>query len=220
MLFRTKKIFILFASLFILTACGHQKTPTEKMYDVLENVVKAEDGFDQQQDPLVALEKKEKGIYDKIIGLGMKQYDEIVKLSNEAIQSADDRASKMKKETDSIKESKAKFKEVANIKDTLEKPKLKKLANQLYSIMLQRYEAHDILYKKYMIGVDNDKKLYEMFKEKNLSLEDLESQVNTTNKVYQEIYNANDKFNQLTNEYNKSKLQFYKEAGFKINKKK
>lgn len=220
MLKRTKHFFVfLFISTLILSACGHQKTPIEKMYDVLENVVKAEKGFDDQQGPLVSLEKNEKVLYDKISGLGMSQYDQIVKLSNEAIQSADTRASKMKAETDSIENSKAEFLKVAEIKDQIEDPHLKKLASQLYLTMEQRYKAHSTLYKDYLSGLKNDKKLYEMFKKKNLSLEDLETQVNKTNKSYQAIYDANDVFNKLTNDYNNVKLQFYKEAGLKVNKK-
>ncbi|MEH6905342.1 YkyA family protein, partial [Neobacillus drentensis] len=69
----------------IIAGCTKEKTPVEKMYDVLEKVVSAEKVFEEQQNPLVTLEKREKEIYDQIIKLGMKEYDQIVKLSDEAV---------------------------------------------------------------------------------------------------------------------------------------
>jgi hypothetical protein len=207
----------LFAAILVLTGCFHEKTPIEKTYDVLEKVVIAEKGFVEQQDPLVSLEKNEKGIYDKIIGLGMKQYDQIVKLSNDALGMVKKRKEYMEKETASIRESKIEFKKVAVIKDKIEDPTIKKQANELYSIMMQRYKAHDTLYKEYVKGANGDEKLYQMFKDKNLSLEELEAQVNKLNDTYQKIYDANEDFNKLTRRYNDAKLKFYKNAGLNKN---
>jgi hypothetical protein len=206
----------LFAAILVLTACFHQKTPIEKTYDVLEKVVVAEKGFEEQQDPLVSLEKNEKGVYDKIIGLGMKQYDQIVKLSDEAIGMVDKRKEYMKNETESIKESKKEFIKLADIKDKIEDPSLKKQVNELYKVMMRRYKAHDTLVKEYMKGANGDKKLYQMFKDKNLSLEELEAQVNKLNGNYQKIFDANEEFNKYTEKYNETKLTFYKNA--KLNK--
>lgn len=221
MLKHSKFLFILsfLVSTLILSACSHPKTPLEKMYFILEHVVSAEKGFEDQQESLVSLEKQENGFYNQIIGLSMKQYDQIVKLSTEAIQSADNREIKMNNETESIKESKTIFNQFISVKGQIDDPVLKKMANQLYVIMENRYDAHDLLYKEYIKGIKEDKKLYEMFEDKNLSIEELEGQIDKTNKVYQEIYDANTKFNQLTSDYNKVKLTFYQKSGFKINEK-
>ncbi|MEH7307800.1 YkyA family protein [Neobacillus drentensis] len=211
-------IFFILVSVVIFTGCTKEKKPEEKMYTVLEKVVSAEKGFEEQQNPLVTLEKKEKVIYDQIIELGMKEYDQIVKLSNEAILLADQRKELMEKETNSIKESEKEFKKAAKIKDKFEDQSLRKSANELYEIMMERYKAHDALYLEYNESLKNDKTLYEMFKNKNLPLDDLEAQVNKLNETYKKVYDANKKFNMLTEQYNDKKMTFYKQAGLDTSK--
>jgi predicted patatin/cPLA2 family phospholipase len=119
----------------------------------------------------------------------------------------------MEKETNSIKQSEKEFTKAANIKDKFEDRSLTKIANELYEIMMERYKAHDELYIQYNEALKNDKALYEMFKNKNIPLEDLEAQVNKLNETYKKIYDANEKFNLLTEQYNDKKLSFYKRAG-------
>lgn len=188
------------------------------MYDVLEDVVAKEKVFEEQQDPLVTLEKKEKRIYDQIIELGMKEYDQIVKLSDEAIQLTDERKKHMEKETKSLKESEQAFKKIADIKDEFDDTEVIKTANELNDVMMQRYQAHEWLYKEYSDALTYDKELYGMFKNKNLPLEDLEAQVNKLNDQYKQVFDANEKFNMLTDQYNDKKQSFYKKAGLKSNK--
>ncbi|MBV7503899.1 YkyA family protein [Bacillus sp. sid0103] len=211
-------IFFILVSVVIFTGCTKEKTPEEKMYTVLEKVVSAEKGFEEQQNPLVTLEKKEKVIYDQIIELGMKEYDQIVKLSDKALLLADQRKELMEKETNSIKESEKEFKKAAKLKDKFEDQSLRKSANELYEIMMERYKAHDVLYLEYNESLKNDKTLYEMFKNKNLPLDDLEAQVNKLNETYKKVYDANKKFNMLTEQYNDKKMTFYKQAGLDISK--
>jgi peptidoglycan hydrolase CwlO-like protein len=220
LLLKSKSIYILFiiAIVIIFTGCAKQKTPVEKMYDVLEKVVASEKEFEAQQDPLVTLEKKEKEIYDQIIELGMKEYEQIVKLSDEALTLADKRKEHMENETNSIKESEQKFKGVKDLKGEFEDPDLTKLANELYEIMNQRYQAHEVLYDEYSQALTFDKELYVMFKNKDLPLEDLEAQVNKLNKTYKNIFDANENFNKLTEQYNDKKTLFYQKAGLKSSK--
>lgn len=182
-------------------------------------MVTLEKGFEEQQDPLVALEKQEKETYDQIIGLGMKEYDEIVKLSDDAIVMANKREVYMEKETKSIKESEQEFKKIADLKDTFDDPELTKAANELYDTMMQRYKAHEILYKEYATSLTYDKELYGMFKNKDLPIEDLEAQVTKLNETYKRVFEANEKFNQLTEQYNEKKMSFYKKAGLKLKSK-
>ena len=211
-------ILLLLVLIAIFTGCTKEKTPVEKMYTVLEKVVAAEKGFEEQQNPLVTLEKKEKGIYDQIIELGMKEYNQIVKLSDEALLLADQRKEHMEKETESIKQSEKEFKKAAKIKDQFEDKTLTKLANELFEIMMERYRAHDALYADYNEALRNDKELYVMFKNKDLPLEELEAQVNKLNETYKKVYDANEKFNMLTEQYNDKKKSFYKKAGLKSSK--
>ncbi|MEH7117004.1 YkyA family protein, partial [Neobacillus vireti] len=172
---RSRILIILTVLIFILSGCTEKKTPVEKMYDVLESVVNKEKVFEEQQEPLVTLEKQEKELYDQIIKQGMKEYDQIVKLSDEALVLADKRKEHFEKETKSLKESEKQFSKVAVLKDQLEDPALNKMAIDLYNIMMKRYGAHRDLYKQYSLSLQYDKELYQMFKNKNLPLEDLEA---------------------------------------------
>ncbi|WHY94895.1 YkyA family protein [Neobacillus cucumis] len=201
----------------ILSGCFNQKTPVEKIYDILEKVVEKEKGFENQQEPLVTLEKKEKATYEKIIDLGMKQHDKVVKLADTALEMADKRKQYMDKETKSISESKETFQKIKEYKNDLKDLKLKKALEILYQVMINRYSAHDELNKEYLNALKLDKQLYGLLKNKNLSFEDLEAKVNKVNESYQKVYAANKKFNQLTKEYNDQKLAFYKMSGLKIN---
>ncbi|MGG1398223.1 YkyA family protein [Bacillus salipaludis] len=201
----------------ILSGCFNQKTPVEKIYDILEKVVVKEKGFENQQEPLVALEKKEKATYEEILDLGMKQHDKVVKLADTALAMADKRKQYMNDETKSILESKETFQKIKEYKNDLKDPKQKKALEHLYQIMMNRYSAHDELNKEYLNALKLDTQLYGLLKNKNLSFKDLEDKVNKVNEAYQKVYGANKKFNQLTKEYNDQKLAFYKMSGLKIN---
>ena len=217
MLFKSRSSILLIVAvfIFILSGCTEKKTTLEKMYAVLENVVNKEKVFEEQQEPLVTLEKQEKELYDQIIKQGMKEYDQIVKLSDEALVLADKRKELLEKETTSIKESEQEFAKIAKLKSQLDDPALKEKANDLYDVMMNRYEAHRDLYKQYNEALQYDKELYQMFKNKNLPLEDLEAKINKLNEAYQKVYAANEQFNKFTVEYNEKKLLFYKKAGLK-----
>ncbi|WP_462409107.1 YkyA family protein [Neobacillus sp. Marseille-QA0830] len=199
--------------LFMLTGCVQKQTPAEEMHDVLEQVVSKEKTFEDQQRPLINLENKEKSYYDEIISLGMKEYDRIAKLSDQAIDSADERKEYFEKETKSLKQSQQTFEKVKSIKGRIDESSLRKSADQLYQTMLERYQAHDTLYKEYMTSVKNDIQLYKMFKNKNIPMTELEDQVNKVNESYNKVYAAKERFNNLTEDFNKKKLAFYKQAG-------
>lgn len=208
---------VMMAGVLSLTGCMDRQSPEEKMFEELEKVVSIEKVFEDQQDPLVELEKQEKKIYEQIISLGMKEYDQIVKLADEALQIADKRSEHIEKEKESIKESQKEFENVAGIIEEIEDPELKKQAKELQGTMKERYEIHDQLYINYKKGLQYDKELYEMLKDKELSFEKLEEQINKVNKVYETVLKNNQEFNDKTDQYNKEKMAFYKKAGIEVN---
>lgn len=208
---------VLMAGVLSLAGCMDRQTPEEKMFEELEKVVSTEKVFEDQQDPLVELEKQEKEIYEQIISLGMKEYDQIVKLADEALTIADKREEHIEKEKESIKKSEQEFKNVSKIAEEIEDPSLKKQAAELQATMKERYKIHDELYKNYKQGLQYDKELYEMLKDKDLSFEKLEEQINKVNKVYESVLKNNQEFNDRTDRYNKEKMDFYKKAGIEVN---
>ena len=207
---------IMMAGVFSLAGCLDKQSPEEKMFEALEKVVSIEKGFEDQQDPLVELEKKEKEIYEKIISLGMKEYDQIVKLADEALALADKRAEHIEKEKESIDESEKEFGNVDEIIEEIDDANLKKQATELQATMKERYETHDKLYENYKKGLQYDKELYEMLKDKELSFEKLEEQINKVNEVYEIVLNNNQEFNDKTDQYNQEKMDFYKNAGIEV----
>ncbi|PLS16833.1 hypothetical protein CVD28_15640 [Bacillus sp. M6-12] len=199
----------------ILTGCLNG-SPEEQMYTILEDVVDKENGFKDQQTPLVDLEKKEADIYSQIIKLGIKDYDKIVSLSDEALQNIDKREEHIKKEHDSIAEAKKEFEKVEDIVKEIEKEDIRNKAINLNNTMNDRFDAHETLYKAYIESMKIDRELYGLFKQKDLKMEDLQKQIDKVNKAYDKVMKENDKFNKLTEEYNQEKIEFYKSAGLKV----
>jgi translation elongation factor EF-1beta len=216
---KVKKISLaifLLAGVLSLAGCQDRQTPEEKMFTELEKVVTIEKVFEDQQDPLVQLETQEKEIYEQIISLGMKEYDQIVKLSDEALKIADKRKEHIDKENQSIEESKKEFENVAPIAKEIEEASLKKQAEKLQKTMAERYEVHNELYKNYTQGLKYDKELYGMLKDKDLSFDKLEEQINKVNAVYETVLKNNQLFNDKTEQYNNEKMAFYKSAGIEV----
>lgn len=213
---RTRFILSVIAVIFILTGCTSKEKNAEELYQVLESVVDAEKEFEEQQENLVKLEKQEKDIYNQIMALGMKQHEEIVKLSDEALLLIEKRRDHLKKEIDSIKASEAKFKKAEEIKTKIKDPEQKRSADDLFVIMTNRYKVHKQLSKEYSNALDRDKELYLMLKSENISYDKLETHVMELNTTYKKVADANEEFNELTAQYNQKKLEFYKEAGLNL----
>ncbi|MBY0120869.1 YkyA family protein [Bacillus sp. S/N-304-OC-R1] len=210
--FRSLLLIFCLSIFTIISGCVSSTTPVEKVYEVLENVVAAEKVFEEQQDPLVDLEKKEKVVYEKIISLGLKEYDEISRLSDEATQIVDQRKAHMQKEEESIKASENEFKTIEPLIEEIDDPALKEMSQKLYNIMMERYSIHEELFENYAAAIELDKGLYAMFKQKDLQLTQLEEQITKINAAYGKIIEANKKFNEKTKQYNELKLSFYNES--------
>ncbi|GIN83865.1 hypothetical protein J6TS2_02510 [Heyndrickxia sporothermodurans] len=206
-------LMIIFA-LVILSAC--QATPEEKIYHILEQTVAKEKDFDKQQKPLMELETQEQRLFDKIINLGIKDMDKIVKLSNEAIENLEKRKEKMKIEQASILSSKKEFSKIKSHIRKIASEKTKKEATQLQKLMEKRYETHEKLYKAYLHGIDTNMKLYQMMKDKKLQIGELEKQIQLSNKAYSEVLKMNQLFNKNTKKFNEQKSKFYKDTQIKI----
>jgi hypothetical protein len=207
-------------SSFFLTGCISKESSAEKLYQVLENVVDAEKEFEEQQEPLVELERQEKEIYNEIMTLGMKQHEKIVMLSDEALTIIEQRKHHLQLELDSINASKTEFKKVEEIINNIKDPDQKKKAEDLLKIMKKRYQLHNRLSKEYSSALDRDKELYLMLKEESILYDKLEAHVADLNTTYQKVLEANEEFNDLTAQYNEKKLEYYKQAGLNLEEEK
>ncbi|MFS0823775.1 YkyA family protein [Bacillus sp. 1P02SD] len=211
-----KLSFVLLCMIFLLMGCVNGPSPEEQIYEALEKVVTVEKDFEEQQEPLVELEKREKELYDEILTLGMKEFDQIVTLSKEALGIVSERETRINNEHESIKASKKEFQKVDSFISEIKEESVKEEADDLVSVMNQRYESYEELYSSYTEAIGYDKKLYEMFQNEELTLDELEQQINLINETYEKVVAANEAFNKLTDQYNNTKVSFYKNAGLEV----
>ncbi|UAL54681.1 YkyA family protein [Metabacillus dongyingensis] len=186
------------------------------MYSALEKVVSLEDTFEEQQKPLIELEKEENDLYEEIISLGMKEYDKIVSLSKEAAAVVEEREKRLEDERQSILDSKEEFKNIAALSNELKEDGAKDKADKLQGLMQNRYDSYDALYASYKEAIVLDKELYQMFQKKDLKLEELEAKITEINSTYEKVLAENKKFNDYTEQYNQAKMDFYKEAEIEV----
>ncbi|TMU88412.1 hypothetical protein FGG79_07490 [Bacillus sp. BHET2] len=192
--------------------CVGGSSPEENMYNVLEETVSKEGKFVEVQKPLQELEEKEKEIYTKIMDLGMKEFDQIEKLSDEALENIEKRKEYIDKERASMSEAKEEFAKADEYIDKLENKDLKKQAKKLNETMDERYQLHEKLTSSYLEALTLDKKLYNMFKKKDLTMEELEKQIASINEQYEKIVKFNEGYNNKTEEFNKQKQEIYSKA--------
>jgi prefoldin subunit 5 len=215
-LMRFVSIIFCLISIMVLSACQSGPIPEEQIYVHLEQAVKLEAEFENQQDPIVSLEQKEKEIYNQIIALGLKEIDQIKQLSSEALTIIDERKSRLDSEYESIKQSKNEFDKTTEIIETIESEETRILADDLKSLMNERYLSYEELYTAYSTSITLDQELYSMFQKEDLTLEELEVQIDQINKSYEQVISLNNTFNKLTTDYNNKKKLFYEAAGIDV----
>ncbi|GIN74185.1 hypothetical protein J14TS2_46600 [Bacillus sp. J14TS2] len=197
----------------MVAACSSAE---ENVYKIIEDAASEENAFEKQQKPMNKLESDEKALFDEIMELGMKEFDQIQKLSDEALSNLDEREKLIKKESEALEKSKEEFQKAKTELDKIKDEKLKADAQQLAEVMDARYSAYDTLNSAYLTGISEDKKIYELLKDEELSMEKLEEQIEISNSAYEKVREANDTFNDKTEEFNEKKLDFYDKAGFDI----
>jgi uncharacterized protein YsxB (DUF464 family) len=208
--------FVLGAAIFILMGCIGGASPKENIHNVLEETVAKEKQYVEVQKPIQGLEKKEKEIYSQIMNLGMKEFDKIVKLSDEALKNISERTDYIDEERKAMKEAKETFSDLDGFITELDDEKLKDEAGKLEDTMKERYKLHQELTGSYLDALSMDKKLYELFKKKELTMEELEKQITSINEAYEKTIKLNKEFNTATEQYNKLKQGFYSAAGIEV----
>ncbi|MBO0994487.1 YkyA family protein [Bacillus sp. SD088] len=211
-----KKLITFLAIGLVVAMVAACSSAEENVYKIIEDAASEENAFEKQQKPMNKLESDEKALFDEIMELGMKEFDQIQKLSDEALSNLDEREKLIKKESEALEKSKEEFQKAKTELDKIKDEKLKVDAQQLAEVMDARYSAYDTLNSAYLTGISEDKKIYELLKDEELSMEKLEEQIEISNSAYEKVREANDTFNDKTEEFNDKKLDFYNKAGFDI----
>ncbi|WP_158282214.1 YkyA family protein [Salipaludibacillus keqinensis] len=211
-----KKIYlfiVLAATLAIFTACfGDQ--PAEEMYEHLEESVQIEQEIEAKQEPLTSAEENEVALYEEMLTLS--SVEEIEPLADEAIESAEQRRELMDEEKELIEESFSIFQEAEQHVEDIEEEEERQAAENLVNTMNERYEVYQELHEAYMTSIDQDIQLYEMAKDEEVEVEQLQEQHDSVNELYNEITELNQQFNELTNQYNDAKMEFYEAAELNV----
>lgn len=214
-MFKWKKLKfgIVLALLLLLIGCT-KANPAEDVYHHLEKAVSLEATFEEQQEPLSKAENDEYELYDQILGLS--DLEEIKKLAIQAEELAVSRKSMIEKERASIDEAYNEFSQINVIIETIEDEALKTKANELVTVMDNRYQTYLNLYNEYKGAIDLDLELYNLIQKEDLTIDELETQHDKVNSSYEKVNKYKDQFNQYTIEYNDLKRNFYELAELEV----
>lgn len=208
MLLKRIGLYIGVLAVIILSACSGASTE-EKIHDHLEEVVQLEAGFEEQQDEIVKLEKQEQKIYEQVATLESSEFDEIKKLAKEAIESIEKRSDKVSLEKESIDDAREEFEKTKPLIDKLEDKEVKEKAEEMYGMMIDRYDAYNELHDAYLVSLKEETTLYTLLQKEDLAQEEFTEQISGMNDVYEQVIQKNEEMNTATNKYNKLKEEFY-----------
>nr|WP_285890175.1 YkyA family protein [Halalkalibacter oceani] len=198
----------------LLSGCGEE--PAETVYQHLEAAVELEQPFEEQQEPLQAAELKENELFEQIIALGVNDMEEISELADEALASIASRLAMIETEKESIERSYAEFELIKPAEDEVEDEQLRSLLAELIAAMDKRYEHYQKLYEAYVTAAKEDEALFTMLKQEELTMEELQAQIDTVNASYEVVSKEKEQFNQYTDEYNEKKRLFYETAELEV----
>lgn len=215
----SKKIYLFFVTLavplFFITGCNNQSAE-EKIHKHLEEAVQSEEEIEEGQQEINELKQKEQELYNEILDMDMEQFDQIQELSQEAISTIEVREEKIAEERESMEASEEAFSNVESEVEDLEDETVRALAEEMYTIMEERYEAYYHFSDVYQSSINQEKTLYELLQQEDLKQETLTEHINELNDTYKQTIDLNEQFNQLTVAYNEAKRAFYDASSLNV----
>lgn len=209
-------LYIMFILAMILSACSGTTSTEDKIYEHLEEAVRLESSFEEQQNDITALEKEEQEIYSQIIELDMSEFDKIKDSAQQAIEIIETRSEKIEIEKESINSSQEEFEKINSLIGELKEQDVKDKAEEMYSVMMDRYDAYDAMHEAYLRSLEEEEKLYTLLQNEDVTEDDLKDQIAIINNTYQEVLDGNDQFNTNTVTYNELKKEFYEVANINV----
>ncbi|AUZ26241.1 hypothetical protein C1T28_06675 [Bacillus subtilis] len=212
-----KKIGVFCAMTLLLTGCMG-KDPVDSLHHSLEKAAESEKPFQEEQKTLEELETKENQLYDDVMKLNMDDYKKIVALSDEALENVSKREEHLKIENESIKKSESEFEEAKTSAEHIKDKHIKEKADTAASHMEKRYTSYGSMYEEYKKALQLNKKLYKQLKDKDLTRDDLDQQIDKVNASYEKVLKYSGEFNEQTEKYNKARDDLYDAAGYHVKK--
>ncbi|MCP8970311.1 YkyA family protein [Ectobacillus ponti] len=203
------------AAALLLSGCSERNTVND-MYEGLEGVARLEQRFEQEQEPLVMLERKEKDLYRQIMSLGIEERQKRRDLAVRAEQTLQEREQHLSEEQHSLERARARFQKIALSASRLRNKSLRKQGRELLQLMDKRYQTYDELHRQYETALAQDKELYRLLQGDGVSFLPVQQQVKRINEEYKRVQQLNEAFNQWTDQYNTRKQAFYRKSGLRI----
>lgn len=196
-----------------MVGCQGKSAPYQ-IYEHLEEAVRLESGFAEQQEEISKLEKEEQEIYQAISELD--EQEEINELADQAIDNIKERQERVKLEQESIHKAKEEFERIKPLINDLGEDQAKEKANEMYMVMKDRYEIYQDLYTLYVSSLKEEKTLYTSLQREDYTQEEYREQIELINENYKQAIDVNDQFNEATLLYNSLKKEFYKAADMDV----
>lgn len=203
------------AVVLILSGCIGSK-PEQDLYTIFEKAATQEKSFSQQASTFESLGQKDKDLYAKILQQGKDNNSSVQPIITEALQVLDQREKALDSELDVLKNAQKEMKDADSKANKISDPKLKEQAKKVEKLYNDRYNSFTEMYDSYKKAFQSEKSLYSMLENKDEKLKAISDKVKETNGLYKDAEVKIDQFNNLTNDYNKEKMDFYKAANINV----
>jgi hypothetical protein len=206
----TQVVLIVGLSLLTLVGCSTNKSPGEKAFQYMEKAAQLESVFNAQQKPLIQEEQKEQQLYQEILALDMKHFDQIKEKSKQALKSVAVRKRLLEKEKESMDQAAIEFKKAEPYIKKIKNTNQATIGNKAIKDMHNRYAAFNKLNTYYNDSLKSDESLFKLLETKELTVETLQEKLDQVNASYKKIDQEKNQFNHFTKEFNIDKKAFYK----------
>lgn len=200
---------MLFVSFVVLQACQTAE-PEQEMIGLFEQIAKLEENMSDANESLIRLEERQTDLYEQMMSLGLKRFDEVSKLAKEAQAVVEQRQKYLEDEHAQTGRAKKLLSPLNRYVEQLPDEAIKARARRLIETMEQRYAQYETVYAHYQKALALEKQLYRLFLQPNVTLEELQKQVEEMNQAYSEMVAANERLNGSTAQYNEAKKQLHK----------
>ncbi|MEB3057234.1 YkyA family protein [Bacillus pseudomycoides] len=202
-------------SVTLLSGCSGQK-PEEKLYVAFESATKQEKTMFEDTKKLATLEKQGQELYTQITLEGKENNQVVKEKLDQAVTNIHDREKVLEKEKVTLENAQNEVKSVDKYIKKLEDKKLQEQAEKVQDLYRNRADSFKKLHDSYKKSLQLEQELYKMLQAKDEKLKSITEKVKTINQSYEQIHSDQDRFNKYTNEYNRNKLAFYKQANIKV----
>lgn len=213
-----KKVAIsILLSLSLLSGCFGM-APEEELYRIFEDATRQEASMLKHAKILTELEQQNIQLYSRILNEGQSSNESVQPLIEQAIQEISKREQALNEERAIMQHVSEKIKEAREPIKQIDDKKLHKQAQGVAVLYEQRVQRFMNMYDSYKQALTQEQKLYDMLRSDTEQIKSISDQVKEVNRLYADKQTHNQDFNELTRQYNESKIKFYREAGFQVEK--